>query len=143
MRCFGLSWPGWARSKTQFCAPKCMNTQFLMPKPPPAGRLMILEGAVQTLLVPSCNSVRSLASRAFSCPRWYSVALFFWVRLISSSISAILQASHPVIQVLSAPEVTKLAVLRVCWHMKRGGLAKRKWPAKTQIITADYQYKRQ
>jgi hypothetical protein len=119
-----------------------MNTQFLMPEPPPAVTLMILEGEVQTLLVPSCNSVRSLASRAFSCPRWYSVALFFWVRLISSSISAILQASHPVIQVLSAPEVTHLAV-RVCWHMKRGGLAKRKWRAKTQIITTDYQHKRQ
>ncbi len=41
-------------------------------------------------LAGACSSVLSLASLALSCPRWYSVALFFWVRLISNSISAIL-----------------------------------------------------
>ena len=38
----------------------------------------------------ACSSVRSLARRALSWPRWYSVALFFCVRAISASISLIL-----------------------------------------------------
>ena len=35
------------------------------------------------------SSLRSLASFALSVPKWYDVALFFWVLAISVSISLI------------------------------------------------------
>lgn len=41
------------------------------------------------LLAPSINSRLSLASFDFNTPRWVFVALFFWVRSISASTSAI------------------------------------------------------
>jgi len=47
---------------------------YLPPPPPPEGEI---------------NSRRNLANFALSTPKWYEVALFFWVRAISASISAI------------------------------------------------------
>mmetsp|Transcript_14268 Transcript_14268/g.17990 ORF Transcript_14268/g.17990 Transcript_14268/m.17990 type:complete len:254 (+) Transcript_14268:688-1449(+) len=46
------------------------------------------------------SSLRSLASLAFSVPRWYSVALFFWVRAISASISFIFSITPMVASVV-------------------------------------------
>jgi len=49
--------------------------------PSPTGPALDLE--------PSTNSLLSLASLAFNVPRWYDVALFFYVLAISCSISLI------------------------------------------------------
>lgn len=44
------------------------------------------------LVTPSMSSLFRRAIFAFSKPKWWAVALFFWVRDISSSISLILSS---------------------------------------------------